>query len=208
MASALEAGVQPERHDFVGEAGRHDATAYGEHVGVIVQARHSRGVELVAQCGADPRHLVRGHLLALAASADDDPAIGGLARHQPADVGADVRIVHRRFAVRPAIVDVVTEALQGCDEVLLEREASVIGADRDAHGGNYNLSGVTWDVLPRATCLRATCDVLLVTCYVRTCCLSRATCHNTGHGGHVANGDDYSARRRPDPKRTSLDLSQ
>jgi hypothetical protein len=35
----------------------------------------------------------------------------------------------------PAIVDGVAEARQGSDEVLFEREASVIGADRDAHEG-------------------------------------------------------------------------
>ena len=55
-----------------------------QDVGVVVLARQAGGVEIVAQRGADARDLVGGHLLALAAAADDDPAIGAAVGHEPA----------------------------------------------------------------------------------------------------------------------------
>src|SRR6185369_4352001 len=77
--------------------------------------------------------LVGGHLLALPAAADDDAAVGVTRGDPPRDVGADRRIVDRRVAVRAAIVDAMAEARQRDDEVFLQREPRVIGADRDAH---------------------------------------------------------------------------
>ena len=76
VPAALEGGAEPERDDFVGEAEGDDAAAHGEHVGVVVLARHAGGVEIVAERGADAGDLVGGDLLALAAAADDDAAIG------------------------------------------------------------------------------------------------------------------------------------
>ena len=48
MTSTLEDRTQPERHDLVGQARRDDAAADREDVGVVVFARHSRGIEIVA----------------------------------------------------------------------------------------------------------------------------------------------------------------
>ena len=50
------------------------------------------------------------------------------------DIGTNRRIVHRRrLVVGAAIVDDVAEPLQRSNQVLLQREARVVGADRDAH---------------------------------------------------------------------------
>ena len=98
--------VEPERDDLVGEAERDDPAAHREDVGVVVLARQPRGVEIVAERGADAADLVGGDLLALAAAAErrcrGRRAPSATAR---ADVGADRRIVDRRLAVRAAIVD-------------------------------------------------------------------------------------------------------
>ena len=59
--------------------------------------------------------------------------LGSPFRDGAGDIQADGRIVDRLFAVRAAILDRVPEPRQRLRQVLLEREARVIGADRDAH---------------------------------------------------------------------------
>ena len=65
MAAAFERGAEPERQYFVGQPEGDDAPSDGEDVGVVVLARQPRGVEIVAERGADADHLVGGDLLAL-----------------------------------------------------------------------------------------------------------------------------------------------
>ena len=125
--------VEPEGDDLVGEPERDDAAAHGEHVGVVVLAGQARRIEIVAEGGARAVDLVGGDLLALAAPADDDPAIGLAGDDEPRDVGADRRIVGRRVAEGAAIVHVVPEPDQRRDEVFLQRKARMVGPDRDAH---------------------------------------------------------------------------
>ena len=133
VAAASERRGEPERQDFFGERERDDARAERQDVGVVVLAGHPRSVEIVAQGGACPEHLVGGHLFPLAAPADDDAAIGApvgdLSRH----VGANRRIVDGRVAVGAAIVHGMAETLQRADQVLFQRVAGVIGADRYPH---------------------------------------------------------------------------
>ena len=109
VASAFERGVQPERQDLVGQAEGDDAAAHREDVGVVVLARQPRGVEIVAQRGADAGDLVGGDLLALAAAAEHDAAVGAAFGDRAADGDADRRIVDRRLAVGAVIVDGVPE---------------------------------------------------------------------------------------------------
>ena len=59
-----------------------------------------------------PRHLVGRDLLALAAAAEDDAALGAAVGDRPRDRDADRRIVDRFLAVRAVIVDRVAEPLQ------------------------------------------------------------------------------------------------
>src|ERR1051326_285749 len=89
MASAFELRVQPQRHDLLGETEGDDAAADGEDVGVVVLARHARGIKIVAQRGADAAHLAGGDLFALPAAADDDAALGLAGGDEARDVGAD-----------------------------------------------------------------------------------------------------------------------
>ena len=57
-------------------------------------------------------HLVGGDLLALAAAAEHDAAVGAALDDGARDRDADRRIVDRLFAVRAVIVDGVPEPLQ------------------------------------------------------------------------------------------------
>ena len=98
--------------DLVGEAGGDDPAAQREHVGVVVLARQPGRVEVVAERRADAGHLVGGDLLALAAPAEHDAAVGLAADDAPRHVGADRRVVDRRLAVGPEVVDIMAEPLQ------------------------------------------------------------------------------------------------
>ena len=79
------------------------------------------------------RPLGRLGLLAMAASSEDDAAIGASLGHLPGDISADWRVVDRRIAERPAIVDGVPEPAERPDQVLLQRESGVIRTDGDEH---------------------------------------------------------------------------
>ena len=126
--------VEPQREDLVGQARR-------PRCGRPSTARWRRcaaatGGRCTGRCTARParRHLVGGDLLALAAAAEHDAAVGLAADDGPADRGADRRVVDRLLAVGaevdrprgPARVSVA-------DQVLLEREAGVVGPDGDPH---------------------------------------------------------------------------
>ncbi len=96
-------------------------------------ARHPGGVEIVAERRADAANLVGGDLLALAAAADDDPAVCPSGRDEPRDVRADRRIVGGLLGEGAAVVHLVPEPDERRDEVLLQRKARMVGPDRDAH---------------------------------------------------------------------------
>ena len=133
VASALERRLEPDLQDFVGKTERDDPPAHREDVGVVVLARQAGRIEIVAQRGANARHLVGGDLLALAASAEHDTAIGAALGDGARDADADRRIVHRRLAVGSVIVDDVPELLKRLLQMLFQGKAGVIGADSDAH---------------------------------------------------------------------------
>ncbi len=61
------------------------------------------------------------------------PAIGPSLRDEPSDFGADERIVDGLFVMRAQVHDVVSQAAQRSDQVLLERKPGMVGADRNAH---------------------------------------------------------------------------
>jgi len=134
MTTTFEGGVQPYGDDFIGQTERDDATADREDVRVIVLSGEARGIEVVAQSGADPGHLVRRHLLALTAAAEHDAAIGRAPGDGACHRQADRRIVDRDLAVRPVVVDEVAESRERLLEMLLQHEARMVGADGDAHG--------------------------------------------------------------------------
>ena len=134
MAAAGERRRQPQRQDLVGEAEGDDAAAHREDVRIVVFSRQPRRIEIVAERGANAGDLVRGDLLPLSAAAEHDAALGAACGDGAADANADWRIIHRLFAVRAVIVDRVAERRERMFEMFLQREACVIGANRDSHG--------------------------------------------------------------------------
>jgi 23S rRNA (cytosine1962-C5)-methyltransferase len=135
MAAAFERGLEPDPQDLVGESECDDAPSHREHVRVVVLARQTGRVKIVAQRGADARNLVRGDLLALAASAEDNAAIGAAVGDGATDADANRRIVDGRLTDRPMIVDHMPDPLKDALQMLFQQEAGVIGADSDAHDG-------------------------------------------------------------------------
>src|SRR5947207_3710410 len=133
VASAFERRLEPHLQDFVGEAESDDPPPHGEDVGVVVLARQPGAIEIVAQRRADAGHLVGGDLLALAASAEDDPAVGAPFDDRARDVEADRRVIDRRLAVGPMIVDEVPDPLERQLQMFFQQKAGVIGANGDAH---------------------------------------------------------------------------
>ena len=147
VASALER-ASPARASRISSA-RPNATMrppIERTLASLCCARQARGVEIVAQRGADAGDLVGGDLLALAAAAEHDAAVGAPVGDRAADRDADRRIVDRRFAVGAVIVDLVAQADEGRHEMLFQREPRVICADGDAHNG---------EIIPGVARLRA-----------------------------------------------------
>src|SRR5690606_7239829 len=93
VPATFERRLEPELHDLVGETEPDDAPPERQDVRVVVLAGHAGGVEVVAQCGAPPAHLVRRDLLALAAPADDDAAVGSPRDHLPTHLGTHLGVV-------------------------------------------------------------------------------------------------------------------
>ena len=133
MTSAFERRFEPYLQDFVGQSESDDPPAHGKDVRVVMLAREAGRIQIVAQRGADARHLVGGDLLALAASAKHDTAVGAPFDDRARDVKADRRVIDRRLAVGAMIVDEVTDPLKRLLQVLFQQKAGVIGADSDAH---------------------------------------------------------------------------
>lgn len=133
MASAFERRVEPDLQNFVGKSEGDNPSSHGENVRVVMLARQPGGIKIVAKRGADPRHLVGGNLLALAASAKDDTAVGTPLADRARDIEADRRVIDRRLTVGSVIVDDVPDPLKCLLQVLFQQKAGVIGADGDAH---------------------------------------------------------------------------
>src|SRR5262245_30354004 len=137
MPAAVERCVKPQRENLVRQAEGDDASAHRQHVGVVVRAREARGVEVVAERGANARHFIGGHLLALPAAADDDAAIGVTGGDGASDRETKRRIVDRGFAVGAVIVDRVAETDERLFEMFLQREAGMVGANRNPHDTRF-----------------------------------------------------------------------
>src|SRR5436305_82272 len=133
MATAGELGAEPHAQDLVGQPEGNNPAAHRQHVGIVVLAGQAGGVQVVAQRGPHSLDLVGCYLLALPATAQHDAAVGVAGRHPAPDRGTDRRVVDRFLAMGAQVVDLVAQALQSADHVLLQRVAGVVGPDGDPH---------------------------------------------------------------------------
>jgi acetyl-CoA C-acetyltransferase len=131
VAPTVEGGRQEEVDDLVGQAHTDDASADGEHVGVVVCSGHASGVEVVAQRSAHATHLVGGELLALAAPAEHDARIGSTVAYGTTHCGAEDGIVDALGGIGAEVGDLVALSTKPIDEIRLELEPGVVGPDGD-----------------------------------------------------------------------------
>ena len=94
-------------------------------------SRANRAMNRSLQRAAHPSTLLAEGPLPLAAATDHDADIGLPVPHGPTDGRAVDRVVDRRLAVRPEVRDLVPVGREQGDEVLLEQEPGMVGADGD-----------------------------------------------------------------------------
>ena len=136
VAATLERGRKERGHDLFGKTDTNDTRTHRQDVRVVVAARHARGVQAIAQCGTDSSHLVGGQLLALPAATENDAEVDLSVAHRPADRRADRRVVTTVGRVGAHVVDTMARGGEKSDEMLLQFEACMVGADGDVKGRN------------------------------------------------------------------------
>src|SRR5262249_36133429 len=111
-----------------------DLGAEAEHVHVVVLDTLVRGIDVVADRGADPVELAGRDRGADAQAADEDAAVRGTGGERVRDVRGLVGIVDaRRRRVGPEVDDLVTERLDLREQALPQGDAAVVERNRDSH---------------------------------------------------------------------------
>jgi hypothetical protein len=131
----LEAPREERIHDGTGELSSEDAASYGEHVGVVVLARETRGVLVETQRGPDAVHLVGRDLLPLAAAPEHDPEIGLAPDDGVTDGRAERWVIDRLHRVRTEVDHLVSLPNEVTGDADLQVEAGVVGSESDLHVG-------------------------------------------------------------------------
>src|SRR5256714_6160491 len=103
--AAVEPGQQERADEVGGERRPHDLRAQAEHVHVVVLDALVRGVDVVADRGADSGQLAGRDRGADARAADEDGPLGLAARESLADLPRLVRVVDARGGALDAEVD-------------------------------------------------------------------------------------------------------
>ena len=130
---AGEPGVQKRRDDLGGQRAAHHAGAEAQHVHVVVLHRLVGGIGVVADGGANPRHLVGRNRHAGAAAAHHDAALGASLVQRLGDRAGRIRIVHRVLGMGAQILDGVAQTRQKGRQLLLQVQSRMIGRQRQLH---------------------------------------------------------------------------
>src|SRR5437016_571463 len=96
-----------------------------------MQAREARRSHVVAQSRPNSGHLVRGHRLAISASANDNSTIRFSAHNRLCGWHDEVRVVDDLFGICPEIQYFVAQFVQQRQNHALERESGMVAADGD-----------------------------------------------------------------------------
>ena len=98
-------------------------------------AGQTRGRIRPHEGGTHAFHAIGGHLLTVARAADDDAEAARLVDDSLGCLDAERRVVIERIVgVSTVVNDIVTGLAQVGDNLFLEFETGVIGADMNAHG--------------------------------------------------------------------------
>jgi hypothetical protein len=110
-------------------------TAHRDHVGVVVLAGQGGGLLAPHQGGPHTLDLVRRDLLAVARATDHDAEAARIGDDRLGGAQAEHRVVVEGVVGERAVVDrLVSLRAEVVDEVPLEVETGVVGAQVDAHG--------------------------------------------------------------------------
>ena len=108
-----------------------------DDLGVVVLAAQLRGLDAPRQRAPDAGHLVRRDLLAVARAADHDAEAAGVVEDGLRGGDAVRRVVVGGVVGgRPDVDRLVPQTGEVGDQVGLELEAGVVGAEVDAHGSH------------------------------------------------------------------------
>ena len=118
---------------FTASSGLGCALAEREHVRVVVTAAHLGLVGVVRVDRADAVDLVGDDRDADAAAADEHSAIGTAGGDLTGGRFGEIGVVDGLLGVRAEVLHIVSHALQGIGDLLLQSEARVVGCDRDLH---------------------------------------------------------------------------
>ena len=131
MPTPLEFGVQENRQgsDRGGDLG-HPLTE-ARDVGVVMPADHLGVLGVSDHTSPDTGYLVRGHAHPLTATAYEHSSIDRARSDEPADGGAEVRVVDALVGVGAHVHYLVTVLDQVIDQRRLQVEAGVVGTDSD-----------------------------------------------------------------------------
>src|SRR6202162_2303407 len=127
--------TRPEKRaqDFLRERRPDDPGAEAQDVHVVVLHPLPRREGVVAEGGADSRHLVRRDAGAHTAPADEDSPLAAARSDGMADEAREVRIVRRRGVEGPHVLDRVAPLPAERGDFLLHCETRVVAADGDPH---------------------------------------------------------------------------
>ena len=121
--------------NFVDSSTRVHPAADGHHVGVVVLAAERGGLLAPGERGAHALDLVRGDLLAVAGAADDDAEAVRVRGRPLGGTEAERRVVVLGVVdVGTAVDGLVAVGREPLDEVVLQFEAGMVGAEVHAHG--------------------------------------------------------------------------
>lgn len=110
------------------------AAADRDHIGVIVLASKARSIGIPHQCRSHPMDLVGGHLLSVARSTDHDAQTARLVGHAKGSSQTEDRIVIERVVFEGTVIDgLMPKRLQPNDQVILQLESGMVGAQMNAH---------------------------------------------------------------------------
>jgi len=113
-----------------------DARTDRQHIGVVVFARHPRGVQAVAERGSHPPHLVRSQLFTLPATTQHDSNISLAIANRSRGGRTELWVVDTVKGVGAVIDHRMTGSGHVFDETLFEGEAGMIGSEGNGGHGS------------------------------------------------------------------------
>ena len=156
VAAALKLGVEPFVDNHLGELGAHDASAKGEHVGIVVHAGELGAEGLGAHDGANALDLIGGQADADAGTADQDTQVDVTVGNGLTHLVAGDGVVKALGGVGAKVHDLAAALLQVLGDDVLELDGGVVVTATDFNGWlPSRLRGANANGFPAFDCMIA-----------------------------------------------------